>query len=614
MKAKGSRGVSGWVRMLLLLFFLWLAPQAAWGQERLADGSLDLTIEEVDGPPEFVTNIDFPFQRLEVTNNAAESVTVTFTAELSGYETNPPFPQPGALYLGPGESNQVYTFLDQLYGDLDLYNANAVTRDWTYTFIDFETRDQISYASTWRLTTWDQASAPQVGQILGRTVDEQGLPVSGASVSLYSTQTTGGPPFSTSTTSSANGTFSLALPAVRDHFFVEAKSPGHLTAFTPLDPEALSEVTLTLPRGDPGSPRLTTLKSLEDPIGFWRGVVSADGAKFLVVQGVEHWIDESLKNQSQLRLYSSQGELVWAVDMGWQAWGADLSADGRWAVYATLSQGPGEPNHFALVDAASGAEVWRRSTEELPSFSQCALPDFKCREIVLNRAADMIAVGTDGGGIYFLDRASGQVTASAFLGGMVRRIIFRADDSVAYASSGDGHLYALDPRSGEVLWRSFAESWAYTRGLALSPDEEYLGLAAKTGFGVLLRTVDGARVFEKFMGRLNAACVAFHPSGEGVFFGSGFRGAYFDLSGQVRWYTEQASAAAFSPQGDFLVLGPDQEQGLRVLHAASGTTIDGALDRPFFTYSLTMCRLGDQGGRVFTAGEDGRLGVYQADW
>ena len=595
----------------LLLTVLALAP-AVPEAEVLESGSLRLEVEPLDDT-RFVTNIDFPFQRVRVTNLTSRSLSLWFQAQVEGYETNPPFPQPNALYLGPGESNQLYTFLDVLYGGLDLDHANQVTRRWTYTFQDQDSGREVSWSSTWELATWDWDALPQAGGVQGRVVDQDGQPVSGARVALYSAASTGYRDLEVSTTSDAQGYFSLPLPAVRDHFFLLASAQGYLYGFATLDEGTQVSAEITLSRGEPGQVRLRPLVARQEDIGFWRGVMAADGSKFLVVQGMENWGDPGRRSRCQLRLYSISGDLTWALDMGGQSWAADLSADGRYAVYATLAESSGEANHFALVDAAGGREVWRRQVEDLPASGQAVLSDPKCREIVFNHAGDLIALGTDAGDLYFLDRDTGQVRAHAFLYGMVRRILFAPDDSVAFVSSGDGYLYAVRPGDGGILWRSFVEAWAYTRGLDLSPDGQYLAVAAKTGFGVLVRTSDGSRVFSRFTGNFNTYVARFSPQGEGVFFGSKVHGVFLDLSGRPLWYTRKAHAAAFSPDGRYLVCGPDEESGLRVLHAASGTPVPEAMTAPYQAVGLTMCELTPDGSRLVTADEEGNLRIYQVE-
>lgn len=603
-------GFKSWLAAGLAAFLL--AASGAWA-ERLQNGDLDLTIEPLNDVSDIVTNYDFPYQRLKLTNNSARSVVMSFQASCLGYETNPAFPQPSVIYLDPGESQYLFAFLDEMWGGLDLTNPNTTTRTWEYTFRGAgETSGQASYSSTWQLTTLASTDQPRAILVSGRVLSS-GRPLAGAKVELFSRQRTRDHWVSAATTG-ADGSFNLYLPARRDHFALKASANGYLQAFANVDPDNSTGLQLSLTPGRAGSPRLTTLFSASNQIGFWRGRLNADGTKFLLVQGMENWADPSLKSLSQLRLYDSSGQMLWALNMGWQSWGAGLSDDGAFAAYVTSGAEGGD--HFALVDATSGVEIWRQSLNDLPSFPQSTFYSQTSREITFNHQADLIALGTNEGGIYFIDRSSGQIRSSAFLGGgMVRNVIFKADDSVAYASAGDGYLYALDPSSGQIIWRAYAQAWAYTRGLALSQDEAYLAVAAKTGFGSVIRAADGQVVFnDYFSGRLNACCAVFHPSGQSVVFG-GSTGGCLDLGGQIKWYTDIVQSAAFSPGGNYVICGgASRGQSIYLIHAASGTPVEAAVDQATLQGNVTFLGLNNDSSRLFAATEDGDIRIYACSW
>jgi len=261
--------------------------------------------------------------------------------------------------------------------------------------------------------------------------------------------------------------------------------------------------------------------------------------------------------------------------MGWEAWAGALSDDGAWAAFATHDRN----GVYALLDAASGAVIWQKNLDDLPASSGAVMPDSYCREVAFNHAGDCLVLGASDGRVFFMNRADGQVLASAFLGhGLIRNILFRADDSVVYVSSGDGFLYALEPNTAGVIWRAYVEAWLYTEGLVLSPDQAYLACAAKTGFGVLVRASDGQVIFESNMGSINAHCAAISPDGQTVFFSSQFRGAAFDLAGQIKWRSDLAHSAVFSPDGTYLVIGSGYSNSIKAYHSAIGTLCREAVD------------------------------------
>ena len=108
---------SGWLVAVLMTVLALLPTQASWADQHLTSGDIDITVQELDGDA-FVTNIDYVFQRLKVTNNKALPATLTFSPLINGQVGSPPFPQLSVLILEPGGSNNVFLYTD---------NANDAT-------------------------------------------------------------------------------------------------------------------------------------------------------------------------------------------------------------------------------------------------------------------------------------------------------------------------------------------------------------------------------------------------------------------------------------------------------------------------------------------------------
>ena len=71
--------------------------------------------------------------------------------------------------------------------------------------------------------------------------------------------------------------------------------------------------------------------------GFWRGSASNSEKTICVFPGQENWKagdEATLKAEAKIYKYNFDGSKVWEYAPGWEAWGGDMSKDGKYVAYA----------------------------------------------------------------------------------------------------------------------------------------------------------------------------------------------------------------------------------------------------------------------------------------
>jgi len=420
------------------------------------------------------------------------------------------FPQPQRFYLSPGEEHIVTANLEMgpEYGvGVHSYLVN-------YTFQNvFDTRDSISFIRNYTFTVLDRANITGDFMVRGKVVDEYGQAIQGALVELraadYDTRVNSGP----------NGTFSFSVPP-NPNWWLRVSKNGY-KALCIFDLKDTSYI-LTLAKFSEDIPKYELVKQVTTDIGFWKAIVSADEKYILLVQAMENWVDLTLRNQSRIMLYTLDGEKVWEYLMGWPSWGADLSRDGKYAVYVT-EQPPGRPDELVLLDALTGTLIWKKElTAE--NFPPNRLGVLISKEVQFSHNGEYIGIGTGAGDFYLLNRETGNILWDSFTEGQIRKITFANDDAYVYVGSGDGNLYKFVTNNGTLLWKAWILSWPYTYGLALSPDESMIAAGVKSGEVTVIRTDDGAILWSRDLGQLTVGWVQFSPDGRLLVAGSAVTG------------------------------------------------------------------------------------------
>lgn len=474
------------------------------------------------------------------------------------------WPQPQVLYLDPGEEKTVQTFLDELWGKLDRKSTGEHQRTVEWTFRDRETGEERKHVLTYKFTVLSEDKITGNLKIRGRVVDGNKKPVPNAPVTL----STGPGGWSTRTVTSSEGVFEFPGVPKRDGWTLEAGvgSSECLPPPAPCPPPQLSprrsfssafafvepgrmDYTLTLKKPALEASYQVT-KTERTEIGFWKGEADSNG-NVLLINGMENWKEPDLKPKSKLYLYTMDGDLKWAYEMGWEGWGASLSLDGKYAAYVTSNP----TKTLGLIDATAGKALWVKRAEE---FQEPHFPVLDSKEIKISNTNKYLGVGSASGTLFILELTSGKVLWTQFLKGQIRGIVFDKKDQHVYAGSGDGNAYKLKIEDGSVIWKADIGSWPFVSSFKLSQDESRLAAGGKVGEVTVLQTIDGRKVWEN--DHLGAVTwLDFSPDGEYLVAGGGGQGAttlYEAKTGSKIWRLNMFShQGKFSSDGRFILIG-----------------------------------------------------------
>jgi outer membrane protein assembly factor BamB len=289
-------------------------------------------------------------------------------------------------------------------------------------------------------------------------------------------------------------------------------------------------------------------KSFNLPPGFWRGACARKSGRILVVQGMEHWLDPSLKKSSRLVLMDYRANVLWKHPMGWESWACDLSEDGAWAVYATCpDEAAGRESILTALRGIDGRPLWSRAVAELDP-----VRPLECREVRISPGNRYLAVGTGLGTLVVLALADGIPAWSAFCGGQVRRLRFFDQDRLLLAGAGDGNLHAFETATGRLLWKTFVWGWAFTDGIDVTADRRYIAVGTKNGYACVLDAATGRRIWAADLGQ-PVHHVTFSPKGDLLAAGGGRICVFRTSTGEMAWQGGFSTSCAWFDEGRFLV-------------------------------------------------------------
>ena len=524
--------------------------------------------------------------RFTVKNIGDSELIVPFKVEEAetGAEINS-WPQPQTLILSPGEEQWLvipFLFDIQVEDLVPEYGLGEHTYTLNYTFTNVsDVEDTMTLTQDYTFTVLDPENITGDFLVQGEVVGENSQPISSAEVLLANEN------YQTRFSTSGNGNFSFSVPP-HPNWWLKASKEGYKDAYA-FD---LTETpyTLTLLPFSEEIPQYERIKQVTTDIGFWKYAVSADEQYILLSQGMENWADENLTTESKLMLYTLDGEKVWEYSMGEQAWGADLSQDGNYAVYVSFDlilplPEPSIPGTLGLLDAGTGDVLWEKevTADNFPFISSMPLYSQDSKEVQFCHNNAYIGIGMGRGDFFLLDRETGDILWSYPTEGQVRRIIFSSDDSFVYVGSGDGRLYKLNTSNGTLQWMTHIWAWPYSYGLALSPDESLIAAGVKTGEVSVVRTSDGTRLWDYDMGIMCVRWVQFSPDGTLLAVGSGAPGGttiFNTTDSTPLWRTCFSGAGMYTADGKYLLLG----DGMGKIYTANGTLIT-ELDPDFDTAS-----------------------------
>lgn len=387
--------------------------------------------------------------------------------------------------------------------------------------------------------------------IQGITVDEEGNPIPNVGIDL------GGYGGKIPLVSDATGHFSSSI-AESPIYFLTAQKDGYRAVTVEINGSNIQDsYTVTLIREpSPISVNASLVNSVKGNIGFWRCAATKDESKLLLVNGMENWEDESLKNQSKLYLLdTSTGEIIWTHDMGWESWSADITDDGRYVVFGAHSY-PGQTgftHYIRLLNGIDGSMIWTKefTPENFPGtragFCDCS------NAVKFSHNGEYILTGVEPEHIYLLNRSDGSVKWHKWVSQNIREVLFTQDDQYVYIPSGSGWLYKFRVEDGSQVWKQWIGCWAYVNGFDLSPDENYIAVGSKAAYLTVINTLDGSMRFTKDIHGGTTTC-RFSPDSTKLVSGGDLL-TMFDLDGNVLWrYYNLASDIRFSGDGSLIFI------------------------------------------------------------
>lgn len=341
--------------------------------------------------------------------------------------------------------------------------------------------------------------------------------------------------------SDASGHFSYSITESPAYFLIAQKN-GYQAATIEIDGTNVQDFyTVTLVHEpSPISVNASLVNSISGKIGFYRCAATEDGSRLLLVNGMENWEDESLKEQSKLYLLDTNtGEILWTHDMGWESWSADITDDGEYVVFGTrltgFDTGPeGFINYIRLLDGTEGSSIWEKkiTAENFPGTTQ---GEFYTSGVKFSHSGEYIFVPVEREYGYLLNRSDGTIKWHKWVGQNIREVLFTQDDQYVYIPSGSGWLYKLKVEDGSEVWKQWIGCWAFVNGFDLSPDEEYIAVGSKASYLTVINTSDGSIRFTKdFHG--GSATSRFSPDGTRLIVGGGHSFTLMlDLDGNILW-------------------------------------------------------------------------------
>lgn len=524
----------------------------------------------------------WPIERWIKRNVAVRSISsenLSLDYEVTCVETGTgisPFPQPQSIYLTPGESENIWYFLDVSYRTgLDAQDMETAA-DYTFTTaVSVWPRGNQSATTTVMLNhlvhVVPAANLTTNSTVQGHVYDkETGQPMAGVEVTLGGAN--GVPSYRT--TSASDGSYSLACYAYRylisqelHKYDLAVQRQGYKAFHRVLEPaEGGSLQADIFLEKQTASANYVLVDNYQTNMTIWRGDVTPDERRFVISHAHQEMglTEEEIKQRARIYLFDiSAGKLnkLWDYPVENEAWGVDISDDSRY-VAASIIRSSKE----ILLDE-NGNLLWEKSWNELPGTTDPGSGE--SREIRISHNNQYVAIGAGGGNLWLLDLPTGNVVWWKFLEGQIRRIEFSQDDQRIYVGSGDGFLYKLDI-NGNIIWRANIEAWPYTYGLDITADESLIATASK--IGKIYLTDGSGNTPWYFDTRGGAAWCDISTDKSLVVTGSGgsFGTVALVENGNLLWWLGQGSASGMlTSDGKYILIGSETI----MLSDTSGTTL-----------------------------------------
>lgn len=452
---------------------------------------------KVQSLPSYDWPMSAPLVIVTVTNigsNAINGWRVTTFASIDNRSLGQIAGQPPQLYLQPGESQRMLADLGQAQGLDTLTSASTVMLNWTV-------NGQPLCETPIKVTNWmSYFNQPNPSSLLAdskMTISGTVTDPAGTLVSAYVQVGIGASIRDRLPINSSDGTFQITVPR-STAWNVMASKAGYRTAFTFLDEARdFKNLRLVLYPYDGQLFTYASATTAESGNAFWQGTVSSDESSLFLSPGMESWPNgPGSPSQSDQRamMYSNTGQKRWSVQTLSDAWGSDISSDGRWAAYAGL---PGTTTNsqplvgrVVLLQGDTGNVVWTRNLSEFAT--DAGIPDTipESREVRFSLDGKYLAVGMSSGYLRLLESQNGTERWHRFLKGPIRSIQMSADGLSLYATSAARITARVQIDDGTIVWSKTTDSsWAHQTGLKESPDGNLLAVMSQEG----ITTVHDAR-------------------------------------------------------------------------------------------------------------------------
>lgn len=340
--------------------------------------------------------------------------------------------------------------------------------------------------------------------------------------------------------------------APRNDWYVRIRKPGMKSEFFRVDTSGSTfSVSLKEEMLGSSSLKVKVQASIKTPTGFWRGAVSEATRSFVCIPGQENWAPSSSpKTASKVYKVDFDGNILWTRDIGWEAWGGDMSADGMMVAVAsngatvpTAMNGNKGGDFIALLNGTDG------------SIYDTIVSGILSRNVKFSSDGKFLAIGDQSGVFHIYDVAQKKLIQketglSSF--GQNRELEWMDNDQSLLISTGDGQLrkYGLsaDKKSATLIWKAFTGGWGFINGLTISKDGQYIGTGTKSKDQTVIRASTGEVLWSRFTGNFD---VAFSPEGNRLATFGGY--IYETLTGKFLGHTGRGGVAWFSADGKFLM-------------------------------------------------------------
>jgi hypothetical protein len=345
-------------------------------------------------------------------------------------------------------------------------------------------------------------------------------------------------------------TFDFKL-AARNDWFVKIRKPGKKSEYFKLDTaQAVNTFSLTEETIATSPYKVRLIKSIKTKTGFWRGAVSEKTRSFVCIPGQENWANTSSpKNASKLYKIDFDGNIQWTKDIGWEAWGGDMTSDGKFVSVASNGMiGPTPLNgnrggdFIAVFNGADGSIY-------------DTIFGIQSRNIKFSSDGKHLAIGDQSGTFHVYDMATKKLAltkAGLTSYGQNRELVWIDNNSAIVISTGDGNLYKYNlsnnKQTATLVWKAFTGGWGFINGLTVSKDGLYIGTGTKSKDQTIVNAATGAVLWTKYTGLFD---VSFTPDANRMATFGGY--IYRTDNGNFLGHTGRAGVAAFSPDGKYLM-------------------------------------------------------------